>query len=240
VKRGVILCLGLQAYINLYQGDVDSAQLFTRDCLAMATEIKAPRPIAYCKEVYGLLAYARDDYDEAHALLKESLEIFEKVGDRRNVTSARINLARIAYRQGNLAIAEDILQDCLALSRALDIRWVVSYALEILGLVERCNGELEYAYKLFHESLIMSVEQDNQQGIANCLGGLAGVEMLANRPRQSMRLFTAADRIRKEINAKMGNPDRREYEHFLDELHRQMDETAFQEHGRRKCNVDKL
>jgi predicted ATPase/class 3 adenylate cyclase len=228
VKRGIVFCMGLQAYIAHYQGDFERAKILAGEVLGRAKEISAPRPIAYAKEVFGLGAYARGDLDEAKALFQEALLIFENLNDRRNIASLWVNLARTAYRQGDHENALDYLKESISLSRELNIRWTISYALEIRGLIEREAGRYELAIQFFLESLNLSAEQSNQQGIANCLGALAGIAALMKQPERGACLFSAAEVLRTEMGMKMGSHDQREYERYLSLLREQMDQGAFE------------
>ncbi len=228
VKRGIVLALGLQAFIAYYQGHYPLAQSVAEECIALATEMNALRPVAYCKEVYGLIAYAQGKFDTANTFFIEAIDIFQKVGDRRNVAMAWINLARTAYRQGDRESATRFLNESMSLSRQLSIRWTISFVLEIMGLLNRSQGNLAQAYELFKESLNISAEQDNQQGIANCLGALAGLAVLAKQPARAARLFAATEKIRNTQGLYMGRDDRQEYEQYLATLRGQLDQKAIE------------
>jgi tetratricopeptide (TPR) repeat protein len=190
--------------------------------------------MAYCKEVLGLIAYARGDFREAGELIQEAIDIFVKVGDRRNVASAKVNLARTAYRLGEPDRANNLINESLAFSRELNIRWNLSLGLEILGLLERSQNKDNAALLLFQESLKLSYEQDNLQGIANCLGAIAGIAAVSGEAVVSATLFAAAQKIRDEIMAGMGSGDQAEYDGYLALTHQQLTDEEFktaQVHG---------
>jgi tetratricopeptide (TPR) repeat protein len=193
------------------------------EVLEFVIEIDAPRTFAYSNMIFGLVAYARGDFEEARSCYIKALEIFNKTEDKRNIANVWINLARTEYREGNRQAALAYLDDSLALARELDIRWTLSFALEILGLLERDAGNYELAVVYFKESLRLAVEQSNQQGIANCLGALAGLAVLVNDPDRGACMFAASERIRREMGAKMGSKDQQEYEHYLGILRDQLD-----------------
>jgi len=88
-------------------------------------------------------------------------------------------------------------------------------ALEILGLIQRKQGNFDQALKLLQESLEISVIQDNRQGIANSFGAIAGLAIINNQPIEGMTLFATAQMIREEIGARMGNGDQNEYDEYL-------------------------
>jgi predicted ATPase/class 3 adenylate cyclase len=228
VKRGVVLALGLQAIIDCYQGDYPRAQSAAEECVALANEMNAPRPVAFYKEVYGLIAYAHGEFGPARTHFHEALDIFQKVGDRRNIAIALINLARAAYRQGDHESAWLFLNESMTLSRQLSIRWTISFVLEIMGLLNRGQGNMVQAFELFKESLEISTEQANQQGIANCLGALAGLSVVAKQPARAARLFAASEKIRDIHGMFMAGDDRKEFEQFLITLRDQFDRKTIE------------
>ncbi|UCD40810.1 MAG: tetratricopeptide repeat protein [Chloroflexota bacterium] len=228
VKRGVMFCLGLQAFVVYYRGDYELATSLAEECLMISREISAPRAVAYCTEVLGLVAFARNRFKEAVDLLNEAIIIFDEIGDRRNVAIALINLARTAYRLGKFKNARNYIDQSLAVSQQLETEWTHGLALEILGLLQRKQGDHDQALHLFQESLEISVIQDNRQGIANCFGAIAGLAIIANQPVEGMNLFAAAQMIREEIGARMGEGDQEEYNEYLNLARQQLDDEQIQ------------
>jgi predicted ATPase/class 3 adenylate cyclase len=223
VKRGVVYSKGIQAYVSLYQGDFDRACALANEALESMIEVNAPRTVAYSNLIFGLEAYARGDFEEARAFFQKAHAYFQKTEDKRNIANLWINLARTAYREGDRQSAVKYLNDSITLSRELDIRWTLSFALEIMGLLDREAGNYESAVNHLKESLRLSVEQENQQGIANSLGALAGLAVLVDEPERAACLFAASERIRRAMGAKMGSKDQQEYEHYLGILKDQLD-----------------
>jgi hypothetical protein len=94
-------------------------------------------------------------------------------------------------------------------------------------LLKRSQGDLRQANALFQESLQLSAEQENLQGIVNCLGALAGLAAMIGQPARSARLFSAAEKMRDAVGVKMGSNDRQEYEDHMTLLRNQMENSAF-------------
>jgi hypothetical protein len=120
------------------------------------------------------------------------------------------------------------LEESLTISRKLNVRWTLGFVLEIMGLLQRQAGDYNRALALFQESLCLSVEQNYQQGIANCLGALAGLAVLADQPVRAARLFAAAEKLRRAMGAKMSSNDRLEYEKYLSMAREQLDHATFE------------
>jgi len=193
----------------------------------LSKEINAPRAMAYCNEVLGLAAFSRNHLSEARDLFHKAIEIFDKLGDRRNVASVLIHLARTAYRQGEFESAGKYIDKSLEASRQLNVQWTLGLALEIMGLLDRSQGRYDRALARFQESLKISVNQGNRQGIANCLGAIAGLAALASRPLDAAHLFAALQKTREEIGARMGEGDQAEYNEYLTRLRQQLDDDEF-------------
>ncbi len=227
VKRGFNYSLQMEALVAVFQGDFDRAQTLGQEFLTLSAEVNSPRAIAYSKLILGMSAYGQANLDQSRELLLGARDIFLKFGDRRSVALTCINLARSAYRQGDCDQALRYLEEALAISRELEIHWVTNFGLEIMGLIRRSEGQYESAFALFQESLTGSIEQENQQGITNCLGALAGMAILVNRPVAAARMFAAAEKIRQEIGVEMAADDRREYDRYVTLLREQLDAGTF-------------
>jgi predicted ATPase/class 3 adenylate cyclase len=215
VKRGIMFCKGLLAFLAHYRGNYELALSLAEEGMEISKEIEAPRAIAYCTEVYGLVAFANNDLDEGERLLNQAVSIFNQIGDRRNTAITWINLARIAYRKGNIEEADQLIGESLAISRLLKIEWTRGLALEIKGLLERKQGNYLQSQQSFQESLEIAVFQDNLQGIANCLGAIAGLAIITDHAVEGLQLFATAYTLREQIGAKMGQGDQIEYEQYL-------------------------
>jgi len=227
IKRGTNHAMQIKAFVAINQGKFDLSKSLADECLALSNQINSPRAIAYAKEMYALIAFAQGQRTEAKELLFEALSMFQKYDDRRNVALTSINLARIDYRQGDHDTAIRLLEESISISDQIEILWEKRYAFEIMGLLERSGGRYDRAAHFFHESLSLCMEQENQQGIANCLGAFAGLAILNGRPQRAAQLFGLAEKIRSAIGAKMGDDDRKEYEHYQDLVHQQLDAGSF-------------
>ncbi len=228
LKRGVLSALEISGFIAHYQGHFEKAASLAEETLALSIEMEAHRGTGYAMMLSALGEYSQSNLLEARNKLQQALAIFKKIKDRRSITHTYINLARTAYRLGDQTAAMYFLNESLATSRELNTRWNMAFVLEIMGLLQRSLGNDEHALELFQESLRLSVEQENMQGIANCLGALAGLAVMGNQALRAVRLFASAARLRREMGAQMSNNDRAEYERYLTMVHEQLDHATFE------------
>jgi predicted ATPase/class 3 adenylate cyclase len=228
LKRGVLASLELLGFVAYFQGNYERSSSLAQETMALSTEMNAPRASGYAKVLLALGKYAEGNLGKAREIFQQALVIFKKLNDRRNTSYTYVNLARTAYRQGDHNAARHFLEESLSTSKKLNTRWNLALVLEIMGLLQRSEGNYKLSLELFRESLVLSVAQENQQGIANCLGALAGLAVMANQPGRAARLFAAAARLRREMGAKMSSNDRLEYEHYLTMVHKHLDHAAFE------------
>ncbi len=228
LKRGILSSKELLGFVAHYQGDYEAAASLAKEVLALSIEIDAPRATGYARELAALGHYAQGNMTQAMENFQEALELFKKFNDHGNIAFTYVNLARTAYRQGDHNTAMHFLEEGLSTSKELDTRWNLAFVLEIMGLLQRSEGNYKLSLGLFRESLVLSLEQENQQGIANCLGAIAGLAVMADQPVRAARLFAAAARLRREMGAKMSSNDRLEYEHYLAKVHEHLDHAAFE------------
>ncbi len=228
LKRVTLASIELLGFTAFYQGNYEIAATYAQSSLTLANELDAPQAIGYAQELFALGKYAEGNLEEASEAFNDALAVFQQINDCRNSALTYVNLARTAYRQGDHLAAKKFLDQSLSVSQELDIRWTLGYVLEIMGLLERSKGNYNHALELFQNSLQLAIEQENQQGIANCYGALAGLAVILNKTRQASRLFAAAAKLRREIGAKMSHKDQVEYEQYLGMTHQKLDLITFE------------
>lgn len=228
LKRGVLTCFELLGFISFYQGEFEKAASYAEKSLELAIETEAPQAIGYAKVLLALGKYAQGSLGEAREIFLEAQTKFKEINDGRNMASTYVNLARMAYHLGDHIAARQYLDESLSISQELGVRWNLGFVHEIMGLLLRSGGDYKRSLEHFQESLNLSIEQANQQGIANCLGGLAGLAVISGHAARAARLFGASAKLRREIGAQMSKKDRAEYEHYLAMAHQHLAHAAFE------------
>ena len=152
VEPGVALVSALKFYwIN--RGLLELGMRTTLEALRRPEVSEASR----CKGLFhaGQIAYVLGRYAEARECLRESLELAERVGDRRTLAAALQPLGLAAMGEGDRAAARAYLEQAVTLARTRDPREVAA-ALSALALLLRLEGRTAEARKSYEEMLEIS------------------------------------------------------------------------------------
>lgn len=112
--------------------------------------------------------YLHGHYREGRAWLEKALD--DGSDQQTHARSkALIGAGGLAFLQCEYSLSEKLLNDGLALARALNDRDLIATALQLLGSVAREQGAYNRAIELHQESLALWRELNNRRGVARSL-----------------------------------------------------------------------
>jgi predicted ATPase/DNA-binding SARP family transcriptional activator len=112
-------------------------------------------------------------YDEAKQRYRESLDLFRKMGNLREIVFNLDVLAHLAQAVGEYEEARRLFQESLDVSQEVDYPYGISLALDRLGFVSRLMGDYDEAERLHQQSLTLSREIGDKLGVGGSLDNLA-------------------------------------------------------------------
>ncbi len=171
----------------------------------------------------GMLALNQDDYSQAEVLCRQSLALFEELGDRQGMATALYRLGLAAWLQGNQTAARALQEQSLALYREVDDRRGTADPLLILSDLAFAEGDYSRAYTQVEESLGIFRELDDQWGVAYVLPRLARVLTVQGEVVRARTLVEECLAVSREIHYKEGIGDALS---FLGRIQLQQGETA--------------
>lgn len=152
----------------------------------------------------GMLASQGSDSRTAYPLIKESVALSKRLGDKRSVATSLVYLSTVVGGQGDYVYARTLLQEGLAVFEDLEDRWGIAWSLLGLGHVARVLGDYPLARSLFEESLTMRRQLGDRWGIAQSLTHQGGLSLWLGEYSSASRLFREALNIQRELNHKAG------------------------------------
>lgn len=201
------------AYLARNRGDYARATALATECLATADAIGDQRAASRARQLLAFVALAQGDYDRATRHAAEALALSEALGEQSEWTGwVLTDLGMAAYGQGDLARAEQILTDVVALYRTFADPFGAALTLGYLGLVACDRGDHALAAARFTESLPLWQEMGNQENRAEWLAGVASLAAARAEPELAARLFGAAERLRDTLGHAFTLPERAAFE----------------------------
>ncbi len=152
----------------------------------------------------GLLAYPQGEYTAAHTLLKESLDLFRKLGDKQNIAFVLNGLGIVVQQQGDYVQARSYLEQSLAMRKELGDKPGIATTLNNLGEIARSQGDYDAAQAIYEEGLAVLAEVGNKWDIASSLHNLAYVSHQQKDYGRAAALFIEGLAWYRELGLKTG------------------------------------
>jgi tetratricopeptide (TPR) repeat protein len=143
-------------------------------------------------------------YELAASHLRLALELAHQIKDQSNLPIILYRLAEATWGQADYATAQNLCEECLALSRALGDALMIARALGGLGIVALYQGDLATATSYFSQALKRFRAAGDQAGIARYLHNLGGCNMEMGNFRQARDYFEQSLVIHQAIGHKLG------------------------------------
>jgi tetratricopeptide (TPR) repeat protein len=170
------IALGNLGLMERMRGNLDAAEQYLKDSLAIQQEIGYMREIANLYSSLGGIEKDRGNLNAAEQYLKDSLAIMQDLGDKQGMAISYGNLGLIEQLCGNLDVAEQYLKESLAIKQDLGNKQGMAYSYNNLGLLERARGNLNAAEQYLKDSLAIRQDLGNKQGMASSYGNLGLIE----------------------------------------------------------------
>ncbi|MCL4559152.1 MAG: tetratricopeptide repeat protein [Chloroflexi bacterium] len=192
------------------QNYTEAGNIFQR-CLSLYEELgdRSIR-IALISDL-GLVACHKGDLPLARKYYEEGLALFVQNGFRDGEAQSYVRLGDIARLEGDYGRAEELYEKSLLINRELKISLEIACSLHKLGFIALHQGEMSHAQALFCESLALQRESGNQQGLAECLAGLASQRVCSGDFEGAAKYFGAANQILTRTGLPLGPADLAEW-----------------------------
>jgi tetratricopeptide (TPR) repeat protein len=143
-------------------------------------------------------------YEEARDLARQSLEIFQHAGDRKESAFAQNNLGNIAHNLGAYPEAGKRYEESLALSREEGDPIKEASVLNNLGIVSSALGEFAAARERFQRSLQIYRGTGDRRGIAAALVNLGSLAFDQGAPGEARPLYQESLEAFRELGDRRG------------------------------------
>jgi tetratricopeptide (TPR) repeat protein len=192
-----------------HEGDIERARELKQEALAGSREHGDARWTAALLADLGDLAMWRGEYELARELLEESLELRSRPEARGGLGRTLASLGELALLEGDLEAAESLFRQARddffeREPGSVHAGWFAEGLAESL----RRRGTTDEADRFFREAMLIYQKLGAQDGVAECLDGLAAVAAPRGEQERAGRLVGAAESLRDEWRANSARPER--------------------------------
>jgi predicted ATPase/DNA-binding CsgD family transcriptional regulator len=226
-KWSVALSLHRLGSTAFYQGEYNRACSLLQESLTL---FKESEDVYFAVELLRGLAdvfISQGEDTRAHTLIEESLTLSRELGFKWNVAWSLSTLGQVILHQGDAATARSLLEESLALHKEVGDLKGIARSYSLLARVAALENDHLTAHALYGESLAIARKLGNRWFIALYLEGLGEVVVDEGKPAWAVRLWGAADTLRKAIGAPMAPVERARYESILLTVRTQLGEETF-------------
>ncbi|MFL5586861.1 MAG: ATP-binding protein [Ktedonobacteraceae bacterium] len=187
-EQALRLCSALFWYWYL-RGYLREGRAFLERALAARKE-DSPAVRAKALAAAAELAFYLEDMEQMEALCRESLVLFQELGDTQGMAKAHYLQGTAAWWRSRFAEAHAQLAESLSLFHRAGDNWGKANTLVRLGRVTLDQGECEEARTWFEQSLALFRALDDQQRIAYVLAFLARTLFVSQEDISGARALT--------------------------------------------------
>ena len=205
------------AVLAVMQGDAAGVVALAEDLLALARSEGDPMATVRSLAMLAALAAERRDEPTAVRLSEEAVSIATDADDERGLLNALNSRAVVDLSFARYQSARELFERCVELARAVARRpHSVATAIFNVGLACVLADELEEAERRLGESLLLSRELGDPDGIAYCFAAEAELRARRGEWPEAARLLAAARHLLDEIGAELESVELRVYDGTLD------------------------
>jgi tetratricopeptide (TPR) repeat protein/class 3 adenylate cyclase/TolB-like protein len=167
---------GCNAMANL--GDASGARTACQRSIELATPVNDYVLVARSSTILGSVAAAQGDRTRGLELHRQALGFARKIGSRRDVTGALINIGNILADQGDQAAAQKSYEEALVEAREINDQGQMITILNNLATVSGSLGRFPSALRLYQQSLEVARTIQDKGSVARAQNNIGSIYSL--------------------------------------------------------------
>lgn len=227
--------------LNRLSGNLELSRMYAEEGAELARATDDHKNGALSLHQLGFLAIDDSHFDDAERFFNEGLQLAESLGDKQVLGLLHNGLGELSRMKGNLEIAAEFYAKALQFNRDAGDRVRQTTCLINLGATALLQDDLDAAGNYYLDGLEISSKSSDMNGTIYCLEGVAGTHWAGRDPRIAVRLYGAADEMRKINSLFLEAADRLPYERSVSRVRDSLEPDEFEElfaEGRRMKLTD--
>jgi tetratricopeptide (TPR) repeat protein len=205
------------------QEDLQPAQAFAEESLALARSIGDAEGIGRALVILGFVAGSARDYDRCEAALREAVAAFSRSANEREATFTLHMLGYFALARRDYSQARSVIEDALARSRRGGDPIGIVTGTGNLAAVLREEGRIREALPLFRESLLLAHELLDLVRVLENLWDVAAAMASQQDHEGAAVILGGAEALRESIGLGLETAQHETHEVTVSTLRRELD-----------------
>lgn len=175
-----------------YLGNLDLAERYYRQALAVDEQMGDRRSAALCLNSIGLLNALRGDYRQALLDHHQAREIYAALGDAEGAGKADASIAEVLYHLGDYERAREHGEQAVTVAEQEGAEELLQSASSVMALVYSAAGRSDLAEEHFRRALAISRRWHDNLATIAALDDLADSYLAQGRPEEARPLVAEA------------------------------------------------
>ena len=189
--------------VDIKRGHPQDALAPLNTALTLAIQLNHDEVRANTLQAIGIAYKQLDRLDEALKNYQESLDIKQRLGNKRGMAGSLSEIAQVQERQGKLKEAEQSYQAALKLQREIGDKAGMSMTLiNLAGLMNETLGRPDDALPLLREALQLRRDAGNPAGEAMVLNNIGNVYLAKGDYSEAQTYFERTLELREKANVR--------------------------------------
>lgn len=219
------------ALTSIFLGDFAAALAASEAGEKLARQHGLKAELAFALSTRAQLEYfLREDVDRAKACLYEASELAKETGFGWASSFMAIGMGHTAALIGDLDAARSYFQESARLAKKIGNKRIVYSSQSEFAHILRIHGELDEPLATYRDLLPKWMELGHRSAVAHELECIAYILARKEEPEHAILLLSAAETIRREIDAPRTKMEQVEYEKELEAIRSLIDTREFDEH----------
>ncbi len=147
----------------------------------------------------GQIQQSKGNYEEAFDLYMQSLEIVEKMGDKKSHATFLTSLGSIYFQQGNYEKVVEICQQCLEVFEEIGDKSGMANILGRFGDIHMQQGNYKEAVERYQQCLEILEELGEKRGILYALSNLGVIQHKQGNDKKAIELYHKSLKISQDL-----------------------------------------
>jgi predicted ATPase/class 3 adenylate cyclase len=226
-KRILGYCLELIYTLSTYINDPAGEEAANEGLRIFSEEIDDSWGLGIAYQNMARIAASKGNHSEKQKYLLKFNELRRKAPVSIQVGLFFMGLGISESEQKNYDTAKGLFKEALEVFNQLRIKNFQLVARSELGHIARKTGDLSGAKSIYRETITGWQDVGNRGAIAHQLECFASIAITAEEPQRALKLFGAAEALRKRSNAPMTDSERVEYNHTIEQVRSLFEESNF-------------